>query len=132
MNKNSGAPYDSSTVGAEFVYCKEINSWVFRHERIRTSLFEEKENECSWLARSPETEDFDLKSLEGKWSVWTGNVEDTHISFECNECWDFSNCNYHGRCVEKQCVCLPGVSAVLICSRRRRMLVSSHSCTFCA
>ena len=42
MNKNDGSAFER-TVGAEFVYCKDITAWVFRHEHIRTSLLEEKE-----------------------------------------------------------------------------------------
>jgi hypothetical protein len=44
-----------NTVGAEFVYCKELRAWVFRHPQIKTSINARKENECSWLLRSPTT-----------------------------------------------------------------------------
>jgi len=57
QNKNDGTTFNS-TLGAEIIYCSEIRSWVFRHKYIVTTPDEEreKENECSWLLRSPETQ----------------------------------------------------------------------------
>ncbi|EJK75810.1 hypothetical protein THAOC_02455 [Thalassiosira oceanica] len=91
MNKNSGEPY-SETVPAEFVYCKDdVNSWVFRHPRIRTAPpgFPEKENECNWLMRSEETSEHDLlKVAKEEWMVWTDKITfDFEMDLSCNECW---------------------------------------------
>lgn len=106
-NKNDGSPFEE-TVGAEFVYCKDIQAWVFRHPNIHTSTLKGKENECSWLARSPQTHEFDLVKVAAEvgWSIWTGKVHDTSLTMACNECWDLSDCNYSGQCLDKQCVCL--------------------------
>lgn len=109
-NKNEGYPFNV-TVGAEFVYCRDINSWVFRHEHItshehrKASLLEENENACSWLARSEETHEYDLPSV-GNWRVWTGKVERLEIDMSCNDCYHISDCNYHGQCLDKKCICL--------------------------
>lgn len=111
MNKNSGEPY-SETVPAEFVYCKDdVNSWVFRHPRIRTAPpgFPEKENECNWLMRSEETSEHDLlKVAKEEWMVWTDKITfDFEMDLSCNECWSMGDCNYHGVCSDetRQCEC---------------------------
>jgi len=107
-NKNDGSPYElgGKTTGAEFVYCPDIKSWVFRHENIRTSQQRDQKNECDWLARSPETEEYDLLSVaESEWSVWTGRVEPMSFDIKCNECTETSDCNYHGDCKEASCEC---------------------------
>ena len=102
MNKEDGDPFQT-TVPAEIIYCSEIESWVFQHRNIRTSLNEEQENDCSWLLKSPNTESYDLIELaeETEWYMWTGLTEsDYPISIECNECDDTSSCNYHGQCID--------------------------------
>lgn len=42
VNKNDGSFFVQKT-GAEFIYCKKMNKWVFRHEFINTALNEERE-----------------------------------------------------------------------------------------
>jgi hypothetical protein len=37
QNKEDGSPF-RSTVPAEIVYCDDAEAWVFRHERISTTL----------------------------------------------------------------------------------------------
>ena len=56
MNKNDGSAF-GSIQGAEFVYCSEIGSWVFKHEQIKT------DNDCNWLWKSPETSEYDILSM---------------------------------------------------------------------
>ncbi len=56
MNKEKGDEYNS-TIPAEIKYCEEIESWVFSHRNIKTSLDSERSNECQWLLRSEQTED---------------------------------------------------------------------------
>ena len=102
MNKEDGDPFQT-TVPAEIIYCSEIESWVFQHRNIRTSLNEEQENDCSWLLKSLNTESYDLIELaeETEWYMWTGLTEsDYSISIECNECDDTSSCNHHGQCID--------------------------------
>ncbi|KAL7544328.1 hypothetical protein ACHAWF_007712 [Thalassiosira exigua] len=104
-NKNDGHKFQRTT-GAEFVYCKAIKKWVFRHKHIKTALYD-KENECSWLAKSQETLSYSLLSVAtDEWSVWTGKIESLYLHALCNECWGLSDCNYRGRCNEEnRCVC---------------------------
>ena len=111
QNKEDGDPF-TRTIGAEIVYCEDIEAWIFRHELIRTSSErdEEHENECSWLLRSPNTDSFDIIELseENNWFVWQGLIENDYpVAIECNECDDESGCNYNGRCVDEECICSP-------------------------
>jgi len=110
QNKNNGKPYNPPVFGAEIVYCNELGSWVFRHPNITTTPNDKDENECSWLWRSPQTQDFDiLSSTNGAWETWIGEVKPlTQLSINCIECSDRSYCNYHGNCGEdKTCLCDP-------------------------
>mmetsp|Transcript_37653 Transcript_37653/g.69184 ORF Transcript_37653/g.69184 Transcript_37653/m.69184 type:complete len:1210 (+) Transcript_37653:238-3867(+) len=106
QNKNDGTQFQS-TVGAEIKYCSEIKSWVFMHPYILTSPNGEEENECSWLWRSSQTDDFDLISTTASaWDAWVGEVKPlAQVSMICNECTERSDCNYHGSCEERKCVC---------------------------
>ena len=94
--------------GAEMVYCDEIGSWVFRHPNILTSAdgTEEEENECSWLWRSAQTDDYDILSAnDGSWDAWVGEVKPlVQISITSNICSERSDCNYFGEC-NKNGVC---------------------------
>jgi len=117
MNKEDGDPFQRADPGpAEIIYCEDIEAWVFRHARIRTVPIEEENNadeinegnECNWLLRSPETDDFDIISVaeEGGWSVWKGVVGTNYpITVTCNECSSNADCNYHGECVDEKCIC---------------------------
>lgn len=111
QNKEDGSPF-RKTVGAEIIYCEDLESWVFRHANIFTSHDDQtEENECSWLLRSPQTESFDIIEVarESDWSVWTGYIEpDYSISITCNECTENSGCNYHGDCIDQRCHCYKG------------------------
>ena len=109
MNKEDGRPF-KHTVGAELVYCTDIEAWVFRHELISTSPFrEEEENECGWLLRSPETDSYDVIEVaeKGNWKIWSGQITspEESISITCNECNNKAGCNYHGECDDQQCQC---------------------------
>ncbi|KAL9187447.1 hypothetical protein ACHAXT_001550 [Thalassiosira profunda] len=109
QNKEDGDPF-VHTIGAEIVYCAELEAWVFRHEMISTSpRDEDEENECSWLLRSPETESFDIIEVaqeQNRWMIWEGRIEQEYsITITCNECYDEAGCNYHGDCVDQMCFC---------------------------
>ena len=70
------------------------------------------QNACSWLARSGETHDYDLLSVsKDDWQVWNGKVQTFELSIKCNDCFGYSDCNYHGSCNEdRRCECLDSVS----------------------
>jgi hypothetical protein len=108
-NKRSGAPFTSMITPAEIVYCQDIESWVFRHQDIRTSIAE-NDNDCGWLLRSPRTDSFDLIELadETDWNLWAGYIKsETRLSIECKDCEEGlrKSCNYHGECSDKRCIC---------------------------
>jgi hypothetical protein len=86
MNKESGASF-KSTIPAELSYCEEIESWVFRHPRIRTSLDYEEANECDWLLRSEQTEQFSIEEVSNDfWYLWRGRIEDEYrVNINCAE-----------------------------------------------
>jgi hypothetical protein len=114
MNKEKGEPY-KSTIPAEIIYCEDIEAWVLMHPKIKTSVDSEDQNECQWLLRSEQTEDFDIEELsEGYWRLWDGKiVDDYKIDIDCAECANDSHCNYMGTCVEEpgldqSCECFPG------------------------
>jgi len=67
----------------------------------------EEGNECSWLWRSPETDDFDLISTTtSPWIAWVGEIKPlAQVSMICNECVEKSDCSYHGSCIERTCIC---------------------------
>ncbi len=74
MNKEKGDKF-KDTIPAEIKYCEDIESWVFFHPNITTSLDSEDSNECQWLLRSDQTEDFDLVELStGFWRLWDGKI----------------------------------------------------------
>lgn len=80
---------------AEIKYCG--GHWMFSHDYIRKSR-KDKSEECNWLARSQETEGFDLFDVDGKWQIWTGVIVETEVSVKCNECSDDYDCNLNGIC----------------------------------
>jgi hypothetical protein len=86
MNKESGDPF-KSTIPAELKYCQEIESWVLTHKKIRTSLNPDETNECNWLLKSGQTEEFDLVELpRANWFLWRGQIKkDYDISVDCAE-----------------------------------------------
>lgn len=105
QSKINGTGFET-TVGASIIYCDSINSWVFMHPYILTSPDGEEENECSWLWKSPETQDFDIISTSGSdWESWIGEVKSSQVSIVCNECMERSDCSYHGDCIEGICSC---------------------------
>ncbi|KAL7533329.1 hypothetical protein ACHAXR_009453 [Thalassiosira sp. AJA248-18] len=86
---------------AEIKYCGGY--WTFSHDYILKSRKEKVKfcflsEECNWLARSPETEGFDLLDVDGKWQIWTGAIVETDISIKCNACSDDYDCNLNGIC----------------------------------
>mmetsp|Transcript_16833 Transcript_16833/g.27649 ORF Transcript_16833/g.27649 Transcript_16833/m.27649 type:complete len:517 (+) Transcript_16833:850-2400(+) len=114
MNKEKGNPF-KDTIPAEIIYCEDIESWVFFHPRILTALDSEDSNECQWLLRSEQTEDFDLVELStGFWRLWDGKiVDDYRIDIDCAECSNDADCNYMGTCVDEpgldqKCECFDG------------------------
>ena len=110
VNKLDGSDF-VDTVGAEFVYCNSLQSWVFRHPRIKTSLNGIEENECSWLLRSPTTSSYNVADVasSGAWQVWKGMIDSSSgLSASCNGCLNEADCSYHGECVNQQCQCSDG------------------------
>jgi hypothetical protein len=114
LNENADDTFfgpDNSIPGAEIVYCQDVNSWVFRHPNITTSANGEEGNECQWLWKSSETDDYDILSTnEGVWHAWVGSNGKVkpHVTFSVtsNECSERSDCNYHGQCtVQNHCKC---------------------------
>lgn len=106
-NKEEGSEF-KRTIPAEIVYCQDIESWVFRHKYVTTSSDPDKENECSWLLRSPQTESFDITELaeDTEWFVWRGLVHsDYKVHIECVECDNDADCNYKGVCSDETCDC---------------------------
>ena len=106
----NGAPFTTRITPAEIVYCQDIESWVFRHQDIKSSIAEnENEHDCGWLLRSPRTDSFDLIELaeETDWNMWAGYIKSAMISIECNDCEEGlrKSCNYNGECVKKRCIC---------------------------
>jgi hypothetical protein len=102
QNKNDGSGFgpNSNVTGAEIRYCHDIGSWIFTHPKIIV------QNECSWLWRSHQTEDFDILSTTySSWEAWTGKVTLSQVSIRCKECSEDSDCNYHGICEDKMCQC---------------------------
>ncbi|KAL7553920.1 hypothetical protein ACHAWF_017444 [Thalassiosira exigua] len=96
--------YLESVKPAEIKYCE--GRWVFTHEYIRKSKKDKPdEYECDWLARSPETEGFDLLEIDGKWQVWTGVVVESDINIRCDECSGDDDCNLQGKCIDGKCDC---------------------------
>eukprot|EP00804_Cyclotella_cryptica_P006489 CCRYP_012786-RB/>CCRYP_012786-RB protein AED:0.12 eAED:0.12 QI:1112/0.7/0.90/1/0.8/0.90/11/549/703 len=90
QNKEDGHSF-RSTIPAEIVYCEDAESWVFRHEKISTTLSQEDDdqNECDWLLLSPQTENYDLIEMaqEEYWSMWRGAVmKNYEVYITCNEC----------------------------------------------
>jgi len=107
QNKEDSSPFRATTP-AEIVYCQDIESWVFRHDKIRISNDENLENECNWLLISPETEDFDVidVSIVSTWSLWKGQIAIGYsIAVSCTECNGVVDCNYHGQCNDQRCSC---------------------------
>ena len=103
QNKEDGSAFSTSAQapGAEFVFCNEIDSWVFRHQNILSA------HECDWLWKAPETEDdYDILSTSGGvWQAWIGEVVLSQVIITSNECSDKADCNYFGSCEEGVCVC---------------------------
>ena len=64
-----------------------------------------KSDDCNWILRSPETEEFDLLNVPSNWQVWTGVISTTEVHTACNECNDATDCNLNGQCVEGSCKC---------------------------
>ena len=101
-----GDPF-RSTLPAEIVYCQSMGRWVFRHKNIiknKSTKFQDDE-ECMWLARSQETVEFDLTSVNSGWKFWTGIIEAGTIEMECSECQRDSDCHWQGVCLDKACQC---------------------------
>ena len=102
-----------SMPGAEMVYCPDIERWIFRHPNITTSVEGGEGNECSWLWKSAETDDYDILSTnDGVWEAWVGSNGKVkpHVTFSVQSalCYERSDCNYHGKCVENHCICDDG------------------------
>ncbi|KAL7536320.1 hypothetical protein ACHAXR_008766 [Thalassiosira sp. AJA248-18] len=104
QNKFDDTEYRIKT-GAVIKYCKEEGAWVFMHDHIRKDK-SRKSSDCPWLLRSPDTTSFNLLEVSGDWSIWTGIIN-TGATFQtiCNHCKSEADCNYHGQCIEKECVC---------------------------
>lgn len=91
--------------GAIIKYCDGEGAWVFMHEKIRKDIGRD-DADCPWLLRSPETSSYNLLEVDSSWSIWTGVIS-TGSTFQtsCNKCYSDADCNYHGTCEDKKCVC---------------------------
>ena len=48
--------------------------------------------------------------------IWTGSLqEDSHFSATDNACQENVDCNYHGDCVERECVCHTDEGVSFVC-----------------
>ncbi len=104
QNKFDDGPYITK-IGATIQYCQEEEAWVFMHERIRKEANRQNVS-CPWLLRSPTTDSYDLLEVLGDWSIWTGVIENgVTIHVSCNECESESDCNFHGKCMDRVCYC---------------------------
>ncbi|KAL7550457.1 hypothetical protein ACHAWF_017755 [Thalassiosira exigua] len=103
QNKHNYEPYVEKT-GAVIKYCEDELAWVFMHENIRKSG-DEKDSDCPWLLRSPDTDSFNLLEVSGDWSIWTGTINTATFQTTCNWCDSDAECNYHGICNEGKCNC---------------------------
>jgi len=117
-NKVSGSPYKSTgptlpqewpLVSEDFIiepaeirYCGK--RWIFTHKQILKSNMHE-DLECAWLARSEETDSFDLLDVSSTWELWTGAIQVTSLSIIETACKGNSDCNYNGNCVNEKCEC---------------------------
>lgn len=93
---------------AEIKYCN--GHWIFSHDHIEKSNNKNKHDSdsgCRWLARSEETEGFDLLNVAGSWQLWVGAIGSTEVSVACNECSDDTDCNLNGSCnaMTHECMC---------------------------
>ena len=57
-----------------------------------------EETNCQWLARSPDTDGFNLLDVGATWQIWAGVIVESDVSIKCNECKDASGCNLNGWC----------------------------------
>ncbi|KAL7536191.1 hypothetical protein ACHAXR_006980 [Thalassiosira sp. AJA248-18] len=132
MRKFDRKNYDpEEVVPAEIRYCEEVGAWIFTHEHIRKTRDEKVlqlcptlsvltlfpliqyyhlqinafKSGCNWLLRSPDTDEYDLRYVDGDWSIWTGVVGKTEVSIACNTCSDNVDCNLNGQCVDGECKC---------------------------
>mmetsp|Transcript_54379 Transcript_54379/g.80914 ORF Transcript_54379/g.80914 Transcript_54379/m.80914 type:complete len:680 (-) Transcript_54379:324-2363(-) len=95
---------DGSPPG-KFSYCESEGAWVFTIQGVTKPVTDS----CDWLMRSPRASS-DAYSLHEApsygWSIWTGVLTDDPIfEISCGECETNVDCNYHGTCIGKQCVC---------------------------
>jgi hypothetical protein len=93
----------------KFFYCE--GAWLFTIEMLSHAFDregDEDEGYCGrWLLRSPATEAFTLENVSPDgWKIWTGDIEEAEdFSFSCDDCEKSVDCNYHGTCLDKKCVC---------------------------
>ena len=58
------------------------------------------------MLRSPQTDDYELQTVDGDWDIWLGRVESTRVKISCNKCFDDTDCNLNGVCgQEGKCEC---------------------------
>lgn len=94
---------DGSPPG-KFSYSIEESSWIFSVEGVTKGPMDKS----GWLLRSPPATDaYSLHEVPSSgWSIWTNFLEKASpFEISCGECQADVDCNYHGSCVEKQCVC---------------------------
>jgi hypothetical protein len=88
----------------KFSYCDSENAWVFTVAGVTKGVTDG----CDWLMRSPAAIDaYSLHEAPSTgWSIWTGILEHAStFEISCGECEADVDCNYHGRCNQKHCVC---------------------------
>mmetsp|Transcript_24838 Transcript_24838/g.37515 ORF Transcript_24838/g.37515 Transcript_24838/m.37515 type:complete len:651 (-) Transcript_24838:86-2038(-) len=85
-------------------YSTEERAWIFTVDGVTKGPMDDS----GWLLRSPPTIDSYslLEAPSSEWSIWTNFlVKASPFDFTCGECNADVDCNYHGKCVQKQCLC---------------------------
>ena len=93
-----------------FYYCEEITAWVFTIQALGSALKEIDKCKWGWLMMSAETKEFNLDDVPSNWRVWTGVIQDTHLSVTEDRCKFDSDCSLNGVCDNGHCRCEPGWS----------------------
>ena len=85
------------------------NPFILLYILFQLSYFEPfllTKDECPWLLKSGETTEFNLLEVSNNWYIWTGTISTgAELSTVCDACNQPAECNYHGECVEEECVC---------------------------
>lgn len=117
QNKADRKPFDVEASGwhmepydpiqpAEIRYCKDRWIWTHRYIQKETANDSNEREGCHWLARSPQTQGYDLRHSAGlKWELWTGIIVQSELGIIDNECATSDDCNLNGECIDGRCEC---------------------------